>query len=310
MNIAVTLVEGEFLYGAGALLNSLCRNGFHGTFVVGYREEASLPQKLYFAMKNGMFEAGRVKVVFQQGQTDWHFTNHKPAFMRRCLTEFSGAKRIVYLDPDIVMTCPWEFVERWVDSGVALCADVNYHMDPNHPIRCEWRRIIAEAGWEVRHEPHQYFNGGLLGLCAANFGVAERWHRLIEGWGSESNPLAGSGSIESWRKGGRWLRLMSPNQDTLNIAAMAWHGPLSTIGPDAMGFVPGNTFFPHAIGSLKPWSKRFLWEALSGRPPTLADKMFLEFADGPLALYPKWRLNRIKLALGIGSALGRIYRRA
>jgi hypothetical protein len=102
---------------------------------------------------------------------------------------------------------------------------------------------------------------------------------------------------------------LTPDQDALNMAAMSWNGCLSTFGPDAMGFAPGQLIAPHAVGPNKPWRRRFLMESVSGKPPRLVDKIFWQHAGHPIAICSRATLVIQRLKLAIAAFLGRFYRR-
>ena len=305
----VTLCEGEFLFGAAALANSLQCCGFTGEFLVGLRESGLNAPLLEALFSKDARRRLKFKLVLEGVDTAMHFTNYKAKVLTSKLSGDPLCSRAFYLDPDITVLCPWDFVSMWVDAGVALCADVNWCMPSDHPIRSQWKAMLWDFGHPVARSPHLYYNGGFIGIHRRDAEFAALWDALIDRYGGETNPLDAQGDIAEWRKGGRWNRVFSPNQDTLNMAAMAWPKAIATLGPDAMGFVPGDTWFPHAIGSRKPWRKRYLVEALRGFPPTTADKAFWRFCEGPIPVFP-WRTIRLRrLQIKVASMVGRIYKR-
>lgn len=309
MDLVVTLVEKDFLYGAAALLNSLSKNGFKGHFVIGIRDETSLPKDLFQKLRANPLANDGIEINFILTTTTLHFANYKPGFMLECLSRYPVVQRILYLDPDIVMTCPWRFVQEWIDSGIALCADVNHWMPDSHPIRHQWRKIIAEENLEIHQSADLYLNSGMLGLTSGAAEFLRRWEKLILTRGGESNPVDGKGSIGEWRKGGRWQRLFSPNQDTLNITAMTWPDDLAIVGPDAMGFVPGDCYFSHAIGSPKPWEKSFLKLLFQGIPPNAADKNYFNSAMAPIPLFTLFHFKIRKIGITLSAFFARFYKR-
>lgn len=309
MDTVVTLVERDFLYGATALLNSLARNGFKGRYIIGIRDEADLPQHLFQKLKTNPLADSGIEVLFKKSNPPIHYTNFKPDFMLESINDFPDTERLLYLDPDIVMTCPWSFVGQWIDTGIALCADVNHCMPDNHPIRHQWRSIMAQEKLSQYNVLHLFYNGGMLGLKASNADFLKLWSRLISNWGNESNPVDGKGAIGNWRKGGRWNRMHTPDQDALNIAAMAWEGSVSTAGPDAMGFTSGDLYFSHAVGSLKPWNKRYFLNTLQGHPPGIADKQYFNYTQEPTQIYGNSYFIARSTVIKLCSLLGRFYRR-
>ena len=104
------------------------------------------------------------------------------------------------------------------------------------------------------------------------------------------------------------MPFFASDQDALNVAAMYSEYPLSTMGPEAMGFVPAGFTMFHAVG-LKPWRKAFLQKALAGVPPTEADKFFLTQVSTPIRVYSPWRLHARRIACSTAAFIGRFYRR-
>ena len=65
----------------------------------------------------------------------------------------------------------------------------------------------------------------------------------------------------------------------------------------------------HSAGETKSWRKRFVFEALKGRAPSLTDKAFLDFTQEPIRIFSKPQLVAAQLGVKVGSAIGRFYRR-
>jgi hypothetical protein len=75
--------------------------------------------------------------------------------------------------------------------------------------------------------------------------------------------------------GSREMPFNMSDQDALNIAIMYTKSPLTTLGPQGMGFIFGASMMMyHAVGQ-KPWRGSFLLRALRGMPPSGAMKFFL-----------------------------------
>jgi hypothetical protein len=301
MHIVVTLVEGDFLKGACALFNSLVSNGFSGKFVIGFRDHAGMPKDVIDAIS----KSASARIDWMRVETPMHFGNFKPWFMQDVFERFPEARKVTYMDPDIVCLCPFDWIDSWSDGGPTACADVNWMMPPNHPTRHEWLRL---SGLTAQRELELYFNSGFLSVRREDAGFLELWADLIKGIGSRDNPLDGEGDIAQWRKGGRWLPFFSPNQDTLNLALMAWPENVTTLGPDVMGF-SATGVLPHALGANKPWRKAYLSQALCGTGPSQADKMFWEYADSPVQVFPWWKVAAKRVAVAAAAALARFYRR-
>jgi hypothetical protein len=311
MNLVVTLAERDFFYGACTLFNSLVKHGFDGTFLVGCRKMSDVPGFLKSSISQFSDEHANCDgpcLKFIHVDTTWHFANYKPLFMRQVLDAYPTCSTIYYLDPDIVVAAPWRWFEESAKGGPVVAADVNWCMPSTHPTRRQWISLIHEAGDKCNNNFSLYFNSGMLGLHRKDQRFLELWHNYTVMFGSIKNPLDGKGDIGVWRQGGRWDVIHSPNQDTLNMAAMAWPTSLVTFGPDLMGFLNGWIALPHAIGSAKPWRRKYLREALAGKPPRLVDKIFWDHASSPIRVYTTFKIRRMKLTILLASFLGRFYR--
>lgn len=301
MHFVVTLVERDFLYGACALFNSLANNGFTGQFVIGYRERAGMPPKALEVLSKDVKD----KIEWMQLDAPIHFGNYKPWFMQSVFDRYPQARKVTYMDPDIVCLAPFDWLDSWSDGGPAVCADVNWMMPADHPTRRAWVEI---SGCVPQRKLNEYFNSGFLSLRRQDAVFLQLWADLIQRVGAQDNPLEGMGNIADWRKGGRWMPFFSPNQDTLNLALMLWERELTTLGPDVMGFA-AKGILPHALGSDKPWRKRYIRSALRGRSPTQADKAFWRYISSPVCPYSQTRILFTRVAISISAAIGRFYRR-
>jgi hypothetical protein len=305
MHAILTLVERDFICGGAVLINSLLANGYTGRIYIGYRETIGMPPKLLEQFKK--WRSGDVEIDWIKIEGDKHFANCKPDAMLSVFEVDHSIEKVTYLDPDIVVECPWGWMDTWSDGGPVVCADVNWMMPASHPTRREW---IEKAGLKVANSLDFYFNSGFLSLHRNDAGFASLWKDLTDTVGGESNSLSGKGDISEWRKGGRWISFFSPNQDTLNATAMAWPRPVVAFGPDAMGFWPGIRTMAHAVGGKKPWRRGYFMDALRGRPPRYVDKLFWANARKPLFITSRADAMLVRLQLSIASAIGRIYRRS
>jgi hypothetical protein len=307
MHCVITLVERDFLYGATVLYNSLCRIGFGGRFVIGYRDVDRLPRQLLERISRFAQDGSRIELVGLD--TDQHFTNYKAKFMQHVLAACPEANKVTYVDPDIVASgLPWGWMDTWCDHGPTVCADVNWWMPSDHPRRYEWKRYILTSGFEFKRDLNLYLNGGLLSLHRRDAGFLQRWQMFTELAVSLQSAIPTTGDIGSWRKGGRENPFFTPDQDALNMAVMSWDGDVATFGPDAMGFAPGKCILPHALGADKPWRKSYLLNALQGRPPRFVDKAFWANALTPVPISSAAFITRQQMTISIASALGRVYR--
>ena len=303
--VVCTLFEGDFHYGVAALANSLIRGGFRGLIWAGFRGELPPWTTNLRKLSNGLFDVGGAILGFEEIETHKHFTQFKPEFMATLFRKGLARKNLWYFDPDITVRCSWSFFEQWVEYGVALCQDITMGSMPfNHPIRCKWMQVARAAGWDDPPSDQQrYYNGGFVGLTVDRLSFLTIWQRALE--------LAYSHGVppDVLKKGRRELPFNTPDQDALNIATMYSDVPLSAIGPEGMGFVPGGFTMYHSLGSAKPWRKNFLRYALQGIPPSNGDKHYLACAGGPLHPYTAARLRILRAQAAVATAIGRFYRK-
>lgn len=309
MDVIVTLAEGQHFLGVGALLNSAVKWGFKGKFIAGYRNKSRLPKHVIQAMESGALENHGIEVVLKELHTKLHFANYKPSLMKQCFDEWPEVERMAYFDPDIVMACPWSFLATWMDLGVALCADVNWHMPWDHPIRRQWTDVLKKDGLAARNESQYYFNSGYLGVTRERRVVLDLWERYLHYCGTSSTPLDGKGDIGTWRTSKRWDPFMTPDQDSLNIAVIASEHPVASLGPDAMGFVYGDLCLPHAIGRRKPWERKYLTRALNGFGPRNVDRIFWNLVAEPIQVFMPWEIKQKRIHIKIAGAINRFYNR-
>ncbi len=295
-----TLFEGDYHLGAAALVNSLHASGFRGQMFCGLRG----PLPPWAGGADRLVLAEGLEVFFLPQATDIHFTNHKPAFLLDLWDgPAAGAESLFYFDPDIVVKCPWEALERWATGGLALCEDVNPSLPARHPQRLGWAAFLESHGLATATERDRYYNAGFLGVPAALRPVLERWRELVGHVGAEF------GSLQSLKHGSGHALFHTPDQDALNLALMTLAAPINAVGPEGMDFVPGGNYLSHAIGARKPWRGGFIRQALRGYPPSLAAKNFFRHIDRPIAVFPAGRRRRLLTALRVAAFLGRFYRR-
>jgi hypothetical protein len=302
-----TLFEGDYHFGLAAFLNSLVHAGYVGTVWAGYR--GALPPWLdqlqpTNGAENEYLIAGKVRLVFLTPATAIHLTNFKPEFM---LSLLAGPARacdyLWYFDPDIFLRVPWQFFAKWQRCGIALCEEiVDNSLPEDAPLRHEWIEIASTIGLRNPRALNRYYNGGMVGVAPAQAGFLEVWRRLIERAGAAGCDLT------TFMPGDRQMPFHASDQDALNIAAMYSEFPLSTLGPQGMGFVPGDVKMFHTVGQ-KPWRGSFLQRALAGVPPSNAMKFFLSQVSSPIRPYSSLGLRTRKLSCSISALVGRFYRR-
>jgi hypothetical protein len=303
--VICTLYEGDYHFGVAVLINSIVQRGYRGLFWVGHRGQLPSWTAQLSRREDGLFQVGEALLGFEFIDTNRHFTHHKPEFMSTIIERGIARKNLWYFDPDITVRCQWSFYERWIRFGVCLCEEITMGTMPsNHPIRCEWAELAREIGWgEPVRQQERYYNGGFVGMHIHH-------KRFLDLW-QAANQLADATGVDQERlqHGTRANTFFSTDQDALNMTAMYAQVPLSTIGPEGMGWVTGGFTMYHTLGYQKPWRRKFLWTALDGHPPGGGDKHYMACADGPIRPYTKGQLRRLRLTVQLASIIGRFYRR-
>lgn len=312
-----TLYEGNYHLGVGALINSLVSNQFKGDIFVGYRGELPPWFRLYQYIHHDNWDevvvmqlSDYTKVYFVKPSTTAHFTNYKPQFLMDLSKDLCARyDAIAYFDPDIVVCRSWGYFEEWMQHGVALVHEsVTNDMPPTHPLRKKWIKIAEEEGNEVHHQIHSYINGGFLALLLSHLSFLEIWQKFID-IGIEKYHFNSKDFMSKASHYARPYPFRALDQDSLNIAAMVYQHEISEAGPEAMGFAHGVVAMAHAVGTRKPWKKRYLINSLLGNSPSYADKAFWKFVNGEIVLFSKKELIRKKYSILISSFIGRFYKR-
>ena len=301
--VICSLYEGDFHLGLAALINSITRGGYRGLFWIGCR--GILPPwtaKLH-RRPDGLFEVGDALLGFENIDPARHFGQFKPEFLLRTIEQGIATQHIWYFDPDITVTCNWNFYEMWVRHGISICQEITMGTMPsNHPIRCAWMELARNAGWgEPKRIQERYFNSGCVGLDIQHRAFLQQWIAAVR--------LANDSGVkrDQFQKGNRSQIFFTVDQDTMNIATMYTDLPFSTIGPEGMGFIFGGFTMLHSVGSPKPWRKKFLSSALKGIPPNKFDKHFLTCLDGPTFPYSSGEIARKRIAINVANFIGRFY---
>lgn len=301
-----TLFEGDYHLGLAAFVNSLVHADYRGTIWVGYR--GVMPPWLTQLSRGGNENEYNVtencRLVFLSIDTSVHLTNYKPQFMLELL---AGRARechyLWYFDPDIFLRCNWSFFVKWQSNGIALCEEiVNYNLADNSPIRAQWAKIGSEMGLGSPRPVRGYFNGGMIGISTAHMDLLHLWRRILD------QTVSGSYDLQAFKPGTPDLPFNATDQDALNMAVMYVDFPLSTMGPEAMGFIPSGFTMYHAVGH-KPWRGSFLLRALAGNPPSNAAKFFLTQVSAPVRAYSRPHLAAKRLACSVAAFIGRFYAR-
>jgi len=316
-----TLFEGDYHYGVAALLHSLHNQGFKGRMFAGYRGAlptwagAALPFDLPFWPGASVLKVSPdCSLYFLPLATSAHFTNIKPDFMLDLFAqEQLGVEGLLYLDPDICLVRPWQFVADWLSCGVTLCEDVNSPMSATHPRRIGWQRYFAQYGITLNpSRSDAYVNGGCVGVSRAQLQFLENWkllgQHMAEAIGGLSVAKLTNG--QSFSKKGFANCFDCSDQDVLNAAiTMTSSVDCSVLPKSAMGFSRGDHVLPHALGPRKPWRRRYVREALAAWAPTAADKAFWKSIEGPLNAMPDAMIARRRRQLSLATLIARFYRR-
>ena len=315
-----TLFEGNYHYGVAVLTNSLYARGYRGDIYAGYRGD--LPSWAGTAKENFSFlgEGGKTLKVadglqlhFVPVKTDYHLTNYKPDFMLKLWDgPAKDAASMFYFDPDIVVSAPWDFFQRWVAYGIALCEDVNSPLPENHPRRAAWRQYYRKKGIKLSFKETTYANGGFIGLSNLNYSFLWIWKVMQEGMASAIGGLNCSalngGSLHP-DADGPFAPFGKTDQDALNAAIEAWEGEISFVGKEGMSITSGASLLPHALGQPKPWKWNPLTQALLGRPPRRVDHEYWRNAKGIVAAHSSSVIMQMLITLKIAGLIGRFYRR-
>lgn len=315
-----TLFEGHYHYGVATLANSLYKQGFRGYLFAGYKgklpfwsEEAVPNDSLKWVGAKTLDVAPGFKIHFLPVITDYHLTNYKPDFMLSLLAgPASYFESFFYFDPDIVVTAPWSFYESWINSGVALCEDVNSPISEFHPRRVAWREYFSMDGFELIFKNSIYANGGFIGVSQSDISFLSVWQKIqlsmapVIG-GLDRSSLTGSLLLKE--ASGAFAPFGKTDQDALNAAVEAWNGRVSFVGKEGMAFIPGACLMPHAVGQPKPWQYKPLFEAIVGRSPSTVEREYWKIANVTIITHSSILIQIRRFSIGIAAFIGRFYRR-
>jgi hypothetical protein len=311
--VVCTLFENSYHFGLAVLTNSLYHNGYKGAVFAGYRGElpawcasAAPNESLNWTGASTLQIKDDLVIHFLPVNNEYHLTNYKPHFILRLWDgPASNATAIAYFDPDIVIRCKWSFFETWMSYGVSLVHEISSNdMPPTHPIRLAWNKVIEKANLAPTRKLHSYINGGFCG-------VAKKYKEFLEVWIAITNTAIAHFKLTP----GQWAHsydrtyaFYAQDQDALNITAMCSQSPISEMGPEGMDFIHGGWTMSHAVGSPKPWKKKFVASALKGRPPSLVDRAYWSNALGPINVYSAQKVSVKKMSISLSAFIGRFYR--
>ncbi|WP_345955126.1 hypothetical protein [Mucilaginibacter sp. PAMB04168] len=313
-SVICTLFEGHYHFGVASLVNSLQKNGFAGDIFAGYRgslpfwaadaKESSLPN---WPTAYTFTVSDQIQLHFLPLTTEYHLTNYKPNFLLELWDgPAKSADNIFYFDPDITVKCEWEFFESWVQCGVALVHERSMNdMPPSHPLRQWWFKVIEKCGKTVTRDLYSYINGGFCGVNKRHIEFLQTWVSVMDA-GFKYFELSAS---QFKHKLTRSHLFQAQDQDGLNITAMCSLSPISEIGPEGMDLISGGKIMSHALGSTKPWKKKFIRTALRGKGPSLADKHYWLYAKYPIKAHSDYEQRLKKTSLLLSSFIHRFYRK-
>ncbi|MCX8133469.1 MAG: glycosyltransferase [Roseococcus sp.] len=296
-DVVCVLAEGSYFHGVAALINSLLRNGFTGTVLVGHRGPAP-------AWTAGPLPPG-LDLRLLPVPAGWHLTNLKPHLLREALTRHCPeAERAWYFDADVVVMGPWAHFPRWAAGGVLAALDVaDTFMPPCHAFRDAWRALAAEAGFACR-EVTGYANAGFLGVPRPHLAFLDVWQALLR------QREARGADLSRLRDEAEWPEFSRADQDVLNAALMASEAPYRFLGVEALGRFPFTHILGHTMIFEKPWRRRHIRDALKGFQPDHAERAFWRYAEGPIRSFTPWEWRRKRLERRIARVIGLFLRRS
>ncbi len=297
----VCLFDNGYDNGFGALANSLVKAGFQGIIHAGYR--GKLPKwfgRLKKLDKNLYQLTPEITIQLTIVSANMHLGYYKPYFIRETFERYPLSKKVYYFDTDITVIASWKIFSHWLETGVCVCLDNNFHyVHPNHPWRKDWRKLIPVDEACINHT-NQYFNSGFLGIERGSLILIERWISYTEKY------IDMGGNVAKFEKD--VALSFKGDQDLLNAAiTVSADVEFSVMGKEAMGFtLPASLMF-HAVGDKKPWDKNFMRQLLrDGCRPSIAAKLFFQFSRDPINLFSKPVHRKKMIDLKFASALGRV----
>lgn len=320
-SIICTLFEKDYHFGVGVLANSLYAKGFSGEIYAGYKgllpnwaKNSLLNESLGFKNASTLTIFNDFKINFIPLDTTYHLTNYKPDFM---LSLINGPAKdcdaLFYYDPDIIQKVSWNFMEQWVDCGVAVAEDVNSPLQELHPRRVYWRNYFKKFNDELFFKNPIYVNGGFIGLKAKEFDFIKVWKDLQEKMaietGSLSNSIFKNRDKYFDKSKGDFYAFGTTDQDALNASLEKFNGNISYLSKEAMGFDTGFTVIPHALGNPKPWRKKIILDfVLKGSAISPIDSLFWKNTLQPILVYPSYTVSIKLLVIKLVSFLSRFYK--
>ena len=292
LDIICTICERDYAYGLGALLNSIINSGFKGKIIVGIRDE--LPFWTNQLVPNGenSYYLDHIEIEFVKCEWEDHLSYYKPFLIKNIYERYNDSK-IFYFDPDITIIADWNFYRDWSDCGVPLCVDQSYTLlGYLHPWVKKWEQIFEIDLTCDSRSLNPYVNSGYLSIKNSEIELIDLWISLTKKLKTLGHDLKNFGVTKKIYQLSRRANPILTDQDIFNAAILNLKNlPISIIGQEAMGFIPGGYIMLHNTG-IKAWNKNFLYIFIkNGAKIGQADESFLKYCTGPIKLYSKMRLR-------------------
>ena len=300
-----TLAEGDYHHGVAALVNSLVASGYVGSIWVGWRGPLPPWTRTELGPDGLVLKAAHCRVVHLPLREGVMPANLKPEIMQEVLlTHAPNSSGVVYFDPDIVVSAPWWFYEKWVSYGVAVCEDNCFsRIAANHYLRKNWSPYIKKVlGVKSHAALDQGFNSGFVGVARSCSEFLSTWRSL-----QQDLPTVGI-ELDAFKPGTRFDPFFGTDQDTLDMATMVHSESICALGTEGMGFTNGMTAMWHAVDGPKPWRRFYLGYLLrTGQRISEAQRGYWRQAGGPIQTRSRRALFLRRLDIGIAIALSRFY---
>jgi hypothetical protein len=317
-----TLFEGHYHHGVASLSNSLYNYGYRGSIYVGYRGD--LPPWALNGVKGCICKwndaiflktSDGLELIFLSLNTKYSLTNYKPNFM---IDLWNGpakdSEALFYFDSDIIINKSWSHFEQWVQSGVALCEDVNSPLQEFHPIRVGWRNYFKTFNINLIFKNSIYANGGFIGLVKKDVSFLNLWLKLQVAMsdyiGGLENSIFYNQSYKSTIPITDGFQIFAKSdQDALNATIEIYTNAISYMGKEeGMGFGSLDPIMFHALGSPKPWKTNHLLRIIKGITPRPFDSHFLNNANYPISVYSIIEHAIHKVTLIIAKIISRFFK--
>ena len=297
----LTSCEGDYDLGVAALFNSAVESGFQGEFHIYYKG-APPRWKNQFKEKDGRLYLKEIEIVMHKSARARHMGYDKPFQAAEVLEGNTDINTVFYADADVVFLCPWMFMSRMAHVGVGVVMDSNFPLVPStHPWRIEWLRYCPK---KIINDERSFIypNGGFFCVQRENIGFLDLWKTVTSRFETDG------GDTRCYHMEARWQGVNS-DQDLLAAALSAWDGPVSIVGPEAMGFTGHYFILSHAIERPKPWRRFCVKEALRGHAPKRTVYFYQNYANGDVNSLSSFNLALRRIDYRIARMIGCIYRR-